>query len=79
MGIEDTPAEVNVDEQVVLQKFEGDPLPENEFERVTIQNGEVVAHDRVENGEVVGPVEGSDILGANVGALFPTDNAKEVQ
>lgn len=74
MGIEDAPAEVNVDERVVLQKFEGDPLPENEVERVTIHNGEVVAHERVEHGEVVGPVEDSELLGANVGHLIPNES-----
>lgn len=61
--------QVDVDEHVVLSKFEGDPVPENEFERVTIHNGEVVSHDVVEQGEVTGPVEDSDLLGQDIGYL----------
>lgn len=68
---------VQVDEVVVLSKFEGEPVPENEFERVAIQNGVVIAHDVVENGEVVGQVEHSDILGTTVGRLT-NDPTKEV-
>lgn len=71
--------EFNVDEQVVLQKFDGEPLPENEVERITILNGEIVAHERVENGETVGPVEDSEIVGADVGRLFSIDSAEEVE
>ena len=51
---------VNAEELVVLSKFEGDALPENEIERVTILNGEIVEHVKIENGEVVGPVESTD-------------------
>lgn len=60
---------VQADEQVVLQKFEGEALPENEFERLTVLNGVVTEHNRVENGEVVGPVEDSDIIGKDIGKL----------
>lgn len=60
---------VEVDEKVVLSKFEGEPLPENEFERVTIHNGEVIAHDKIENGEVSGPVEENNLTGSNIGNL----------
>lgn len=70
-------AGVQADELVVLQKFEGDPEPENEFERLTIHNGEVISHDKVEHGEVVGPVDEESLVGANIGNLFPTD-VKEV-
>jgi hypothetical protein len=45
--------EFQVEEKVVLSKFEGDPLPENEFERIHIINGEVVEIEKIENGEVV--------------------------
>ena len=45
--------EVLVEERIVLSKFEGEPLPENEIERVHIVNGEVVAVEKIENGEVV--------------------------
>lgn len=44
---------VVIEEVVVLAKFEGDPLPENEFERVHIVNGEIVKVEKIENGEVV--------------------------
>jgi len=76
MGNEDTP-EVGVDEVVVLRKFEGDVAEDAdeevkaqaEIERVTVDNGLVVSHDRYENGEKVGPVEDSDILGKDIGRL----------
>lgn len=57
--------EVVIDEHIVLSKFEGDALPENEIERVTIHNGEIVSHEKIENGEVVGPVENSDLVQQN--------------
>ena len=57
--------EVVIDEHVVLSKFEGEALPENEIERITIHNGEIVSHDKVENGEVVGPVQNSDLVQQN--------------
>jgi hypothetical protein len=44
---------VKVEERAVLRKFEGDPLPENEFERVHIVDGVIVAIEKIENGEVV--------------------------
>lgn len=66
--MEDT-TNTQVDEQVVLSKFEGEPIPENEFERLTIVNGDVVAHEQIENGEVVGDVEDSPLLGKNIGRL----------
>jgi len=44
---------VQVDEKIVLSKFEGEPLPENEFERIHIHNGEIVAIQQIENGKVV--------------------------
>ena len=49
--------EVLVEERIVLSKFEGEPLPENEFERVHIVNGEVVAIEKIEDGEVVSTQE----------------------
>lgn len=60
---------VNVEELVVLSKFEGKPEPENEFERLTIHNGVVVSHDEVSEGLVVRPVPDSEIVGKNVGSL----------
>lgn len=64
---------LRVDEQVVLRKFEGEPLPENEFERLTILNGTVISHDVIEQGEVVAPVEDSNILGKDIGRLMPLE------
>jgi hypothetical protein len=46
-------SEVVVDENAVLEKFEGDPLPENLVERVYLHNGEIVKHEIYENGEFV--------------------------
>ena len=45
--------ELKVEERIVLSKFEGEPLPENEFERVHIKDGVVVAVETIVNGEVV--------------------------
>lgn len=42
-----------IDERVVLSKFEGEPLPENEIERIHIYNGEIVQIEKIEDGEVV--------------------------
>jgi hypothetical protein len=63
--------ELKVNEEVVLSKYEGEPLPENEFERISIVNGVVKSHDSIEKGETVGPV-GSDrnLTGKNVGKLM---------
>lgn len=47
-----------VEERIVLSKFEGEPLPENEVERVHILNGEIEKVEIIENGEVVEVVEG---------------------
>lgn len=52
MSMEEKQA-VDVQETVVLSKFEGDPLPENEFERIHIKNGEIVAVEEIVDGEVV--------------------------
>lgn len=44
---------VIVDEVVVLSKFEGEPLPENEFERVHIKNGEILSIDTIKDKKIV--------------------------
>lgn len=63
-------APVSVKEEVVLQKFEGDnTLPENEVERLVVVDGKVVAHNKIENGEVVGEVEEGSLLGKDIGLL----------
>lgn len=45
--------QVVLEERIVLSKFEGEPVPENEFERVHIVDGQIVAIDKIENGEVI--------------------------
>lgn len=45
--------QLEVEERIVLSKFDGEPLPENEFERIHILNGQIVAIQGIENGEVV--------------------------
>lgn len=62
-------SEVGVKEEIVLQKFEGEPTPENEFERLVVLNGVVTEHLKIENGEPVGAVEDS-LVGTDLGRLF---------
>jgi hypothetical protein len=78
MGIGDL-ENVEVDEQVVLSKYEGDSTePEAEFERVVVVNGDVVEHVLVENGEVVGPVpEEQNLTGTNIGRLMSPEEKEE--
>lgn len=64
---------LEVKEEVVLSKFDGEPEPENEVERLTVVNGIVVSHDQIHQGEVVAPVEDSDILGKDIGRLVPLE------
>lgn len=45
--------QVLAEEIIVLSKFEGEPLPENEIERIHIRNGELVSRDIIKNGQVV--------------------------
>jgi hypothetical protein len=73
--------EVNVDEKVVLSKFEhpdGEDTtdPEFEVERLTVFNGEVVAHEVIENGAPVGPVQENNLTGQDIGRLLTSE--KEV-
>lgn len=45
---------VQVDEKIVIQKFNGDGTnPEDEVERVHIHNGEITHVEKIENGVVV--------------------------
>jgi len=44
---------VSVKEVSVLEKFEGDPLPENLFERIHIEDGEIIKVEKFENGDLV--------------------------
>lgn len=53
----DDKEQVVIEEVVVLSKFEGDPLPENEFERMHIIDGKVAKIEKIENGEVVSTTE----------------------
>ncbi len=42
-----------IDEKIVLEKFEGDPLPENLFERMHIHNGRITHVETFDNGKLV--------------------------
>jgi hypothetical protein len=44
---------VEVKEVSVLEKFEGEPLPENLFERIHIEDGEIIKVEKFENGDLV--------------------------
>jgi hypothetical protein len=69
--------DVEVIEHAVLSKFDGDGTdPKNEVERVTIIDGETVSHDRIENGEVVGPVPPEEsLVGQSSGRFIPKEEA----
>lgn len=40
-------------ESTVLEKFEGQPAPENLIERMHIEDGEIIKVEKFENGELV--------------------------
>lgn len=64
LGIPDD-AEVTVDEDILLEKFDGDEhTPENLLERVYLHNGTLVKHEWYEKGELVAVRE----IGGNDGA-----------
>lgn len=42
---------VTIQEDIVLEKFMGDPIPENLFERVTIRDGKIVSVEKVKEVE----------------------------
>lgn len=44
---------VEVKEVSVLEKFEGEPLPENLIERVHIEDGKVIKVDKFKHGDLV--------------------------
>lgn len=50
-------SKTKVQEDIVLRKFEGEPLDENEFERLHIRNGKIVARHTIENGEIIATEE----------------------
>lgn len=45
--------DVVIEERVVLEKFDGEAVPENLIERVHILDGQIVQHDFIEDGKVV--------------------------
>lgn len=49
---------VEVDEKTVLEKFEGEPRPENLIERIHIHNGDIVKWEKFEDGELVQSLSG---------------------
>lgn len=42
-----------VKEEAILEKFEGEPLPENLIARIYLEDGKIVKEETIENGEVV--------------------------
>lgn len=44
---------VVVDELITLSKYNGSPVEENEFERIEILNGEIVAVHKIQDGNIV--------------------------
>ena len=44
---------IEIKEVSVLEKFEGEPLPENLFERIHIECGEIIKVEKFEAGELV--------------------------
>lgn len=38
---------VNIEEVIVLEKFEGEPIPENLVERVYLHNGEIIKVEQI--------------------------------
>jgi hypothetical protein len=48
--MKDTP-QVIIDEEIMLEKFEGEPLPENLIERVFIKNGKIIRIEKVGEGK----------------------------
>lgn len=46
-------SKTKIEERVVLQKFEGDPVPENEIERLEIVDGKIVAKHKIKDGKIV--------------------------
>jgi hypothetical protein len=66
--------EVYIDEVVVLSKFNGAPLPANEFERIHIKNGTVVAKETIKNGKVIAT---ETLLGGSLETLPDQDKGVE--
>ena len=60
-GIEEVPTPVEVNEYVVLEKFEGEADPANLIERVHIENGEIIKVEQFENGEMVSSEEVKEV------------------
>ena len=70
--------DVKVEEVVVLSKYDGDTTSvDKEVERLTVKDGYVVSHDVIEQGEVVGPVEGSTLVGTDIGRLIELEQEVE--
>jgi hypothetical protein len=44
---------VIVEERLLLEKFDGEPVPENLIERVHVLNGKITKHEFIEQGNVV--------------------------
>lgn len=49
-----------VKEEVVLEKFNGDPEDGDIAERIVLVNGEMVSHEVFENGKLISSTEGGN-------------------
>lgn len=63
MTNEDTDALIVQDVIGVLSKYEGEELPENEYERVSVDmsRGQIIKIEQIENGEVVSTQEVTEL------------------
>lgn len=58
---QDTPVVLQAQENTVLEKFEGKPVPENLFERIHIEDGEIIKVEKFENGELISTDEVKEV------------------
>ena len=52
---------VEVKEVSVLEKFEGQPAPENLIERIHIEDGEIIKVEKFENGDLISSEEVKEV------------------
>lgn len=45
---------VEIEETIILEKFEGEPLPENLIERVYLKNGKVEKVEKIKKPKEIG-------------------------
>lgn len=75
---DDNPVDVN--ENVVLAKYDGDSTDHVDMiERIVVENGVVTEHNTYDAGTDMGPVKDSELLGQDIGRFFPNATNKEVR